>query len=464
MRPETQRVSGSFRDPSGFVFVRGDEVLRTVHRSYAEHYDALIASGLYDRLAEAGLLVTHEEIDDEELSGEGVHRVLRAERIPFVSYPYEWSFSQLKDAALLTLRVATLALEHDLILKDASAYNVQFVGYRPVLIDTLSFETYTEGEPWIGYRQFCQHFLAPLALMARVDVRMALMLRDHLDGIPLDLASALLSARTRLSPSLLAHVHMHARAQSRYADSASEGGGGRKVSVSKRSLVALLESLRGAVAKLDWEPAGTEWGDYYDATNYSASAMEEKSRVVCDFLERAKPRTVWDLGANTGRFSRIACDLGCTTVAFDIDGAAVEKGYRDAKARSDENLLPLVMDLTNPSPDLGWRLAERDSLVARGRADVVVALALIHHLAISNNVPLGDVAAFFASLADRLIVEWVPKTDSQVERLLASREDIFGDYTQDGFEAAFASVFEIEASVPVEEGGRVLYLMRRRDG
>ena len=452
----------SFRDPAGFVFTREGVVYRQVNAAGAADYDRLLGSGLFRELVSRGWLVSHDEAD---VPGQapGAYRILRPERIDFISYPYEWCFSQLQDAALLTIDAQLLALEHGMSLKDASAYNVQFRGGRPVLIDTLSFEDYAEGKPWVAYRQFCQHFLAPLALMAYRDVRLSQLLRSFIDGIPLDLASGLLPGSTRWRLGLAMHLHMHARAQR--AHSATADGGeasasrARAVSVSRRGLEGMLQSLRACVAKLAWKPAGTEWGDYYQDTNYDESAFAEKHRLVKDFLATVAPRTVWDLGANTGVFSRIASAGGASTVAFDIDPAAVERNHRQARSEGEGQPLPLLLDLTNPSPGLGWAGAERASLEERGPADCVMALALIHHIAISNNVPLANVADYLSRLGRHLVIEFVPKADSQVKRLLASREDIFGNYDQSGFEAAFSTCFDIVRSEPIPGSERMLYLM-----
>lgn len=455
----------SFRDPAGFVFSRGDTLYRQVNAAGARDYDQLMASGLHAALVERGWLVAHEEAPVAPCRA-GAHKVLQPERIAFISYPYEWCFSQLQDAALLTLDAQLLALDHGMSLKDASAYNVQFRGGKPVLIDTLSFEAYAEGRPWVAYRQFCQHFLAPLALMAKVDVRLSQLLRSYIDGIPLDLASRLLPGSTKLDFGLLAHVHLHARTQRAHA--ATEDGGtasatrARSVQVSRNGLVGLLQGLRSTVAKLAWKPAGTEWGDYYQATNYDEAAFAAKRELVGSYLAQAAPRSVWDLGANTGVFSRIASAQGAATVAFDIDPAAVERNHRQARNEGRDAPLPLLLDLTNPSPGLGWAGGERDSLAARGPADCVMALALVHHIAISNNVPLAGIAAYLGRLGRKLIIEFVPKSDSQVRRLLASREDIFGNYDTAGFEAAFSGTFDIDRVEPVLGSERTLYLMTRK--
>jgi ribosomal protein L11 methylase PrmA len=385
--------------------------------------------------------------------------------LPFISHPYEWCFSQLRDAALLTLHIQLVALEHGMTLKDASAYNVQFRGSSaPVFIDTLSFERYREGQPWVAYRQFCQHFLAPLALIAYRDARLGRLFSVFIDGIPLDLATKLLPWSSRLRPALSMHLHLHARAQRNYAasDTANRASRATSRTISSSSLRALIEHLQAAISGLAWKPPATEWSDYYNETNYSDEARDEKERLVADALSAISPRAVWDIGANTGRFSRLASSKNIQTVAFDLDAAAVEKNYKASKAAQDHCLLPLVLDLSNPSPALGWAGEERESLEQRGPADVVLALALVHHLAIGNNVPLPRVAEFFARLGRHLIIEFVPKSDSQVQRMLASRADIFTDYTQSGFEAAIDEHFRIEQRYPIAGSQRVLYVLGRR--
>jgi hypothetical protein len=415
-------------------------------------------SGLYDKLVKAGLLIPHVEVDQDS-AAPGAHKIIQPERVPFISYPYEWSFGQLKDAALATLSIQRRALKLDMSLKDASAYNIQFVRGKATLIDTLSFEAYKEGQPWVAYRQFCQHFLAPLALMALRDVRLNQLLRVYIDGVPLDLASGLLPARTRFNFGLLTHIHLHAGAQKRY--SGAEVKSRAATTFSKQAMTGLIDSLDSAVRKLEWKPGGTEWGDYYDITNYSDAAFEHKKELVREWSARVNPTLVWDLGANTGVFSRVAGESGVFVVSSDIDPTAVEQNYRQMKSEKTQNLLPLLIDLTNPSPSIGWANEERDSFGGRGPADIVLALALIHHLAISNNVPLLQVADFFASVGKRLIIEFVPKSDSQVQRLLVSREDIFPNYTREGFEAAFRQKFKIAEAVNVRESERVLYFMER---
>ncbi len=348
-------------------------------------------------------------------------------------------------------------------LKDSSAYNIQFHQGKVVLLDTLSFERYEEGQPWVAYKQFCQHFLAPLSLISYTDVRLSLLLRLNIDGIPLDLASKLLPRSTRIKPTLALHIHIHASAQRRYADKAVDPQASTR-KMSQSSVLGLIDSLKSGVEKLSWQPKGTEWADYYaEADHYTSDSIEHKKIIVDQYLEKVRPKSVWDLGANAGMFSRIASDHDIPVIAFDIDPSAVEKNYLHVVAQKERLILPLVSDLTNPSPNIGWMNQERDSLMARGPVDMIMALALIHHLAISNNVPLPLIASFFANMGKWLIIEFVPKTDSQVKLLLTSRKDIFTDYTQDSFEHIFSKLYEIRETVPVQQSERVLYLMKRRD-
>jgi hypothetical protein len=455
------RLAASFRDPSGYLFEREGTLYRQVNRSYQADFDRLTTSGLYAELVEAGLMIPHQEAAVAPVEPTLAYKVVEPEHVGFISYPYEWSFGQLKAAALVTLSIQKRALKRGLSLKDSSAYNIQFHHGRPVLIDTLSFEAYREGEPWDAYRQFCQHFLAPLALMAHRDVRLGQLLRLYIDGIPLDLTSLLLPWKTRLSFSLLTHIHLHAASQKRYADKTVDRRQVRR-RMSRTSFLGLVDNLASAVRKLEWKPAGTEWGSYYAAHNYTQAGLHHKQQVVDRFLDLASPHSVWDLGANTGLFSQQASRRGILTIAFDIDPAAVELNYRNARENGQGAMLPLLNDLTNPSPALGWSNRERMSLLERAPADAVMALALVHHLAIGNNVPLPEVARFFSQLGRWLLVEFVPKSDSQVQRMLATRIDIFDQYDRAGFEQAFGEYYRTHEVIELQDSERVLYLLQRR--
>lgn len=460
--PSDRRVSGSFRDPSGFLFYRDGILYRQINQVYREHYDFLMQSGIYDRLVADGSLIPHQEVSapDRSLSEEA-YRLITPQVIRFLTYPYEWCFSQLKDAALVTLAIQKTALDKGMTLKDASAYNIQFVNGKPVLIDTLSFEIYREGAPWVAYRQFCQHFLAPLALMSYTDVRLSQLLRIYIDGVPLDLAAQLLPLKSRFQMGILLHIHLHAAGQRHRI--------GEKVDVkspqrqmSKQAMLGLIDSLEQTVRQLQWgKSSSTAWADYYADDSYTEQALVSKQEIVTAFLDEAAPSTAVDLGANTGLFSRIASQKGILTLSADSDNGAVELNYRQMTREGNSSLLPMLVDLTNPNPALGWANREREAFQERAQVDLVLALALIHHLAISNNVPLEEVAQFFAGLAEWLIVEFVPKSDPKVKILLAAREDIFNNYTQAGFEKAFSQCYKTVRSEPIQGSERRLYLLKR---
>lgn len=460
------RDGASYRDPSGFVFWRDGRPYRQIEPAFAAEWDAFDGSELRTRLIEAGRLLPYEPVDVSRAMTERAHAVIAPEPIDFVSHPHEWTFGELRDAALLTLDAQLDAIAAGWTLKDASAFNVQFRDARPVLIDTLSFEPLEDGAPWIAYRQFCEHFLAPLALMARRDVRLGELLSVNPDGVPLELAARLLPWSTRLDFGLLSHLHLHARAQARHATRDGATGGGdpvrpRPPRISRARLGGLVRNLRSTVAALDWRPAGTEWADYADNTSYSAEAAADKDRLVEALVREVPESRIWDLGANTGRYSRIAADAGKRVVALDIDPAAAERHYRAIRAAGRSDILPLVVDVANPSPAIGWAGRERRSLLERANADGILALALVHHLAISRNVPLGMIVDLFAGLAPWAIVEFVPKDDPMVRRLLAARRDVFPDYGLEPFREAAAQRFRIVREAPIADSSRVLFLLRR---
>jgi hypothetical protein len=453
-------LDSSFRDPSGFVYTRSGVLYRQVNRVFAQEFEAVTGSGLYDELSRQGLLIPHQTVSVTLAATDDASAVLQPEPLKFISYPYEWCFGQLRDAALLTLDIQERALVRGITLRDASAYNIQFHAGRPIFIDTLSFEPRKEGAPWAAYRQFCEHFVVPLALMSRVDVGLGTLLRTHLGGIPLELGARLLGSQSWRSLGLLFHLRLHAMAQRRYRDAAAPAATSSRT-MTVQSLIGLVQSLRALITRLTWQPRGTEWADYTADNNYTTQATASKRELVAGMLRGRGIRTVWDLGANTGEYSRTAKSNVEQVVAFDVDPAAVERNYRRVRAENEPRILPLVMDLTNPSPALGWDHRERLSLEQRGPADALLALALVHHLAIGHNLPLARIAEAFARLGRHLIIEFVPKEDSQVQRMLRSRPDIFPRYTREGFEAAFQTCFRIEDSQPVAGSERRLYLMTK---
>ena len=450
--------NSSFRDRSGFLFYYENEIYRIINFSYKKQYEKFMNSELYQKLEEKNLIITHSEIENLDIDCD-YYKIIKPEKIPFISYPYEWSFSQLKDAALLTLRIQKAAMKYGMTLKDGSAFNIQFHNGHPIFIDTLSFEIYEEGQIWKPYKQFCQHFLAPLALISKKDVRLNLLSKTFIDGIPIDLAAKLLPKTTFGNFGLMAHIHAHAKSQKHYEDKDAKI---KQKTLSKRSFEGLIESLKSSIEKMTWNENNTEWGDYYSDTNYTEKSFEEKKQFISLAIDQVKPKLVWDMGANTGVFSRLASTKGINTISYDIDPLGVEKNYLSSSQNSEQNILPLILDLTNPSSGIGWNHDERMSIIQRGPADMVFALALVHHLAISNNVPLNKLAEFFSQISKFLIIEFVPKSDSQVKRLLLTRDDIFENYDEKNFEIEFSKFFKIINSKKILDSERTIYIMENK--
>jgi len=454
--------SSSFRDPSGFVYTEGGQLYRQINIVYKANYDLFIKSGLYHELVERGFLIPHREIEEKSGISSDAYKIISPELIPFISYPYEWCFSQLKDAALLTLEIQKIALRFGMSLKDATPFNVQFHKGRPVFIDTLSFEKYYPDRPWVAYRQFCQNFAAPLALMAYTDIRLNKMFRLYLDGVPLDLASALLPFKSRFHVGALVHVHLHAGAQKR-SKNFSLKGHAAGLHFSLAAFQGLIDSLQSFISSLKFPMSAGPWSQYYaQSESYSHEASSHKRQLIATLLDRIEPKSLWDIGANTGYFSEMAAKKGIPTVSFDMDHACTEIRYLSVKKNRMTNLLPLIVDIANPSPGIGWENEERSSLFGRGPVDTAMALALIHHLAISCNLPFSKIAHFFQSICRRLIIEYVPKEDPMAQELLSLREDIFGHYNLEEFRESFSRYFNIQSETAVEHSKRIIFLMEKK--
>jgi len=454
------KISGSYKDPSGYVFIKDGQVFRRVNECYLDTYHQVRDSGLFQELIDKRLLIEHEVVSEQ--GSDDPHIIIKPRMIGFVSYPYEWSFSQLKDAALATLEIQRTAISYGFTLKDAHGFNMQFEDGVPVLIDTLSFDRW-EHAPWVAYRQFCESFLIPLALMRYRSPYLNNLLTRFLNGVPLEIGSGLLPLRTRRSLPLLMHVHLHA---GRKATNGKAADASQRLKSSRRfseeSMQGLCMSLEKAVRNLSPPKAGSVWDDYYRSSCiYSNAAFDQKRRFIDSILQNQHLSVVWDLGCNTGEFSLLAADHSDLVVAIDSDHACVERLYQQCKREKITNILPLQMDLANPSPSLGWNLQERQSLPERGECDLAFALALIHHLCISANIPLEYVARFLGGVSRRLIIEFVPKEDPQVQVLLASREDIFASYDREAFESAFSQYFRILNTEQLSDSSRIIYCMER---
>lgn len=452
---------GSFRDPSGHVFHLGGRVLRTVRGDAGAEFEHVKATGFLDHPAVAPSVISAVPVRDMEPGSidTTAQYVLEHPRLPFISYPYEWCFSALQAAALLQLDLHLRALEHGVTLADASAYNIQFMGARPVFIDILSFRRYAPGEYWDGQQQFCEQYLNPLLLRALCGIAHNSWYRGNLEGIPTVELARLLPLRAHLSWVVLAYVRLNARLQeAQFANAGKRAAKRPKRPLTQPAFTAMLRQLRNFVARL--RPAGaraTAWGDYPETNSYAFEEKAAKAALVRDFIERMKPGLVWDIGCNTGEYAAIALAAGAQRViGFDFDQSALETAFRRAR-ENNLDFLPLFLDAANPSPDQGWRQGERRGLHQRANADALLALAVAHHLAIGRNVPLDQLVGWLVGLAPRGIIEFVPKSDPMIQIMLAHRRDIFPDYTEIAFKAALERRARIVAAERVSATGRMLF-------
>jgi hypothetical protein len=443
------------------VFITPDGVFRVLSPAGLEEWEALAESGLWDELQEEGRVVATEPARLDafpDLLADQAAAVLRHERVPFVSYPYEWPYSMLKDAALLQLELNRRALRAELALKDATPYNVQWRGARPVFIDVGSFERLRPTEPWAGYRQFCMLFLYPLMLQAYKDLAFHGALRGSLDGIAPHDARAVLAGE-RFRKGVLANVLLHARLEARYA-----GVEGREVKqqmrragFSKELLAANFAKLEKLVRRLEWKAGETAWTGYGEDNTYDDAAAAAKAEFVREAVSRRRSRLTWDVGCNDGRYARIAAEFADLVVAFDADHAVVDALYRRLRDEGREDILPLVMSVTDPSPDLGWRGRERGSLERRGTPELALCLAVVHHVCITGNVPVREFLDWLRSLGTALVIEFPDRSDPMVRRLLSGKRDGSNpDYETALFERALEERFAIDRSAPASET-RTLY-------
>ncbi|HEY8370222.1 MAG TPA: class I SAM-dependent methyltransferase [Thermodesulfobacteriota bacterium] len=454
---------GSYRDRSSRVLVEGDRILRALGPEALADWEALEATAFFARAVREGRVVRTERMAGAAagLPPGDWRAVLRHEAVPFVSYPYEWSFGMLRDAALLHLDLLLEALDEGMTLKDASPYNVQWVGARPVFIDVGSFERLEPGDVWVGYRQFCEMFLYPLLVQALRDVPFQPWLRGRLDGIPAEVASRLLGGLDRLRPAVLLHVWLQARLQARFGGAAVRDAI-RSAEFSRAAIAANVRRLARTIRGLTWRRSRSTWSEYDRTHGYTEPDHARKAAFVSE-AARARPRRlVWDLGCNTGRFARLAAETGAYVVAMDSDHLAVERLYQALRGEGHPRILPLVVDLIDASPGLGWRGLERKPLAARGRPDLVLCLALIHHVVLGGNVPLAEFVDWLADLGGDVVIEFVTRDDPMVGRLLMNKDDRYRDYDVEPFERALEARFAVEGREVLASGTRILYYGRGR--
>jgi 2-polyprenyl-3-methyl-5-hydroxy-6-metoxy-1,4-benzoquinol methylase len=448
----------SFRDPSGFIFTHNNLVYRQVNTVFKEDFDHFIKSGCYDHLRQKGLLISHEIIHENLTGSKDCYLTLKPFPVNFISYPEEWPFDLLKDAALLTLQLARESISYGMILKDATPYNIQWQNGKLIFIDTLSFEHYDEKKPWIAYRQFCEMFLSPLLLMYYAKKSLHELFLAYPEGIPLPITQSLLPLRSRFSLHTFLHIHLQANLSQR-----NKNAKNKEFIYSKQKLQNLLSSLEGLVHKLTLTNQQSVWGNYYKTTADRGDYLENKKTIINKWLDNLpEVKKAIDLGANTGEFSKLLANKDMEVISADTDAVCINSLYRDIKKSGVKNIQPLIINLANPTPATGFTNEERPSFINRTKADLILALALVHHLAIGKNIPFKMIASLFSVLGENLMIEFVPILDTHVQLMLEQRENIFDWYDEEHFESAFGNYFNILQKETIKGSGRSLYLMNKK--
>ncbi|NMC63211.1 MAG: class I SAM-dependent methyltransferase [SAR324 cluster bacterium] len=455
---------GSFRDRNGRIYYQGNRVYRGLSPEALDCWRHLKSSRFFQEASKSGKVVWTEEISDFNPKGKtGTEQwaaMLCHERIPFISYPYEWSFGMLKDCALLQLELLRAALGEDMILKDATPYNVQFKGASPTFIDILSFEDLQPGQVWVGYKQFCELCLFPLMLQSYRQIPFQSFLRGELEGLSPEVFWKLLSFRDIFRPGVFKHVFLHSKLQHNFADTKQDLKGAlANAGFSKELIIANVKGLQRLVQSLKIPEEKTEWSDYSDkCPSYSQETLEAKYRWIERVLsEKPKQRLVWDIGCNTGNFSRLASKYADYVIGMDYDHLAVERFYQSLRRNGPNNVLPMVMNYANASPALGWRGLERKRLEERGSASLIMALAVIHHIVLTANVPIHEFVELLAQQGESLIIEFVTREDPMVKKLLLNKVDQYDEYQTENFEACLSRHFKIEQRNILPSGTRILY-------
>ncbi len=450
--------TSSFRDPSGAIFIDEGQVKRVINPIYFKQYNALKSTGFFNKLFKSGLLIKHEELSVSESE-----IIIQPEQIPFITYPYEWSFNQYKEAALLTLKLQKFALENNYILKDATAFNVTFHKGKAVFIDTLSFDFYIENTPWRAYKQFITHFLGPLLLAHYHGAQSLKLMSNFIDGIPVKMLSTMLPFKTKLNPFLYSNVHLLAKFEDKHNEDYK--GEAKTSSLSKKGQLNIIESLYDFIKKLQLKEY-SEWGEYYDKTNYSNDAFLQKSKIINNWITNLKAKTVIDIGGNDGTFVRKIESSLDQALVCDIDNNAVDYNYKQVKQNKEQFMTPFVLDVLNPSGAIGFNNKERFSFVKRIKEfspDASLALAVIHHMTLSGNITFDMSASFFASFSKYLIIEFPKREDSWVERLLKTKGEFkahFDFYNLNNFIESYTKYFDIEEQIEIEDSKRTLFLLK----
>lgn len=455
--PSFQPHPASYRDPSGFIFEKDKVIYRQVNQFYKQDFELLSTSGCLKHFTENGDLLNVQQLKENLTGATNWYTTLVPEQLAFISYPYEWSFDMLKDAALLTLRLAKDSIPFGMMLKDATPYNIQWHKGKMVFIDTLSFEKYDETKPWIAYRQFCECFLGPLLLMHYSKQYLQNLMLAYPEGIPLSITKSLLPFRSRFSFFTSLHIHLHEKL-TRPGKPAPK----QSAIFSKIKMLNLLNSLEAIIKKLKAPVQKTNWSQYYEEAGLRGDYIQQKERLIKSWMDELPGvKTAIDLGANDGYFSQLLSARNIYTLAAEADANCINSLYLQCKQKIIITIHPLILDLANPAPAIGVNNRDRSSFLNRTKVDLAMALALIHHLSIGKNLSFDQCAELFSSVTGKLIIEFVPKEDEKVQLLLLHKKDIYSCYTIEEFEKCFSRFFSIEKKQIIPGTERILYLMNK---
>ena len=451
----------SFRDNLGNVFYFKDRVIRTINAKGKKNLEFIIDNNILDESINQNFLISTKIINKNELTNffSKFDYIVESEFIPYISYPYEWSFEQLKCAAIHHLDFQIFLFSKSAVLRDASAYNIQFIGSKPVFIDLLSIKEYQEGEHWSGYKQFCENFLNPLLLGSLKGIQHNAWFRGKLEGISTVELNKLLSISDKLSLKVLTHVYLHSKLNTKnIVNSKKTSEKYKKINkLSKISYISIIKELREWISKLSFKEEITIWQNYSKENTYDKSEYSQKKLIVSEYIKRKNPHTVIDLGCNDGDYSNLCLEFGARNVlGFDFDHNVVSRAFQKAK-KNKKNFLPLVLDASNPSPNQGWFQNERKGFLERFKSDVLIALAFEHHLIIGKNIPLEQFIDWLLKISSNGLVEFVAKSDETIQKMLEFREDIFLDYSENEFESCLKAKSKIVNKNNITKSGRIIY-------
>jgi hypothetical protein len=446
----------SYRDPSGFIYKHEGIYYRFVSDQYKEHYEHAKKQNLFDVAKQKNLLLPFEEIDENHNHHKKPYKTLLPDQIVFENYPWEWCFDQYKDAAIMTLKLCKLSLENGMILKDATPLNIRLIKGKMKWIDHLSFEIYKDGDAWVAYRQFCEMFLNPLLIATYCGIEAHRILLAYPGGISADTTASLLPFKCRFRLHIQLHVYLQKKVQQEVSSKNEI-----RHSISKEKILRILESLYSCIQSLGLPNTRKIWSNYYEETILSQEYLSSKKNIVSAYLSDTKYQSVLDAGCNDGAMT-LLCNKNADVIAADNDSICINQLYYFIKKNNLENIYPVVLDLTFPTGGMGWSNDEYPPFLKRIEFDLILALALIHHLCIGKNIPLTKVASLFAGCGKHLLIEFVPKEDPKVQDMLLNREDIFNDYSISGFEYTFSQFFTIIEKTPINNSQRTLYKMVRK--